>query len=96
MWDKAFATEEAIDIGPIVVCDSCNEDYTTSKAKGGFIFGSYAYCPECTPRMLENIKKYGEEEYIVAMAKPGQSFGDFIREYRSNHGGDVIKVTSCD
>lgn len=71
-----------IDIGRIVVCDSCNEDYTDSPRIGGFIFGSRAICPACTGDWMASIITNGEQRMIKAVAMEGQSFGDFVRSYR--------------
>lgn len=71
-----------VDIGDIVVCDICDEDFTDSQEQGGFIFGSNAYCPRCAKRSLPDIKKYGEESYIRATCPDGKPFADFVRKYR--------------
>ncbi len=76
---------EVMDIGEQVLCDICNEDYSHSEEKGGFLFGSKGYCPKCALSGLRTIKKYKEEEYIKAYAEEGESFKDFILRMR---GGD--------
>lgn len=93
MWEKTEATGERIYIGDIVVCDHCNEDYTESEESGGFIFGSYATCPKCADRFMATIKECGEQQYIVATCAAGQSFADFVREYRGDN--NYIQVTSA-
>jgi len=85
MWDETEATGERICIGNIVVCDFCNDDYTDSDKSGGFVFSSYGTCPKCAERMEAEISKCGESRYIVARCKEGQSFADFIREYRGDN-----------
>lgn len=82
IWDEAEDTGRPIEIGDLVVCDVCDEDFTNRPDVGGLIFGSYAYCPECTKRQRPVIKKYGEEHMIRAVARDGQSFADFVRDYR--------------
>ena len=91
-WDRAFETGERVPIGREVVCDICNKDYTESDEKGGFIFGTYAYCPKCAEDTLPRIKENGEEEYIRATCLSDQSFADFVRKYRGPNA--VIHVTS--
>ena len=68
-----------IDPGNVVLCDLCNEDYTSRDDVGGFVFQSKAVCPECAPKMLEDIKEYGEEHFIRGRCD-GRSFADWIRE----------------
>ena len=73
-------TVETLHPGNLVFCDSCGEDWTERKETGGFLFGSYAYCPECAPRNLARIKQYGEEWHIKARCPEGKSFADWVRE----------------
>jgi len=71
-----------LDPGNTVLCDFCNKDYTTSDESGGILFGSKATCPDCTPRILEGAKKYGEEHYINATCPAEMSFADWVRSLR--------------
>jgi hydrogenase maturation factor HypF (carbamoyltransferase family) len=71
-----------VDPGDTVLCDLCNEDYTNSDEKGGFLFSSKAVCPKCAPRFEEGAKIYNEEKYIVDRAKPEESFRDFVYRVR--------------
>jgi hypothetical protein len=71
-----------IDIGNKVICDYCDKDYTNSNETGGFLFGSYATCPECAPRIIENARKYGEENHIRAICPPELSFRDWVYTLR--------------
>lgn len=73
-----------------VVCDICNADYTGSNKQGGFIFGSYAYCPDCAVQGMDTIKAYGEEAFIRAYCPPEQSFADFVRAQRGANDEIVI------
>ena len=85
-WEKLFEQGEgSFDLGNMVVCDSCEQDYTKSKESGGMIFGSRAICPVCFPRWLENATRFHEENWIKARCKEGESFGDFVRRYRGPH-----------
>lgn len=77
-------------MGEIVVCDICDRDYTNQPETGGFIFGSYAYCPACADHGLRNIAKYREERFIKARAKPDERFCDFVLRWRG--GNNTISV----
>ena len=81
-WREAEETGEPVKVGDLVVCDVCDKDYTHSDAKGGFIFGSYGYCPTCAENRINEIRRYGEEHYIRAHCPPDMSFADFVRRYR--------------
>lgn len=81
-WDDAERTGEPQPLGDLVVCDVCDRDYTNSTEEGGFIFGSYAYCPTCAERHLPKIQGYNEEHMIRARCGDGVSFADFVRAYR--------------
>jgi hypothetical protein len=85
-----YITEE--DIGNKVVCDSCGDDWTDRVESGGFLFGSYAYCPECASRSLPNIKAYGEMGYIKEYCPSGVSYKDWVLSLRN--GNNTIKVTT--
>lgn len=84
--------EEIIEIGEHVICDSCNEDFINSNAEGGFQFGSNVYCPNCTPRMLQSIKRYDEEKYITGYCPEGVTFKDYVLGLRG--GDNTIKLIS--
>lgn len=90
-WDAAFAAAPIeIEIGRMVLCDSCNEDYTDSTRVGGFIFQSQAICPQCAGKWMASIIQYNEQAWIRAAALEGQSFADFVRDYRGPNNS--IKV----
>ena len=85
--ERAWAEAEAnpgkpVDIGRIVVCDGCDEDFTDSAVTGGMIFGSRAICPTCEPKWRKSATEYGEEHFVKATCQAGQSFADFVRAYR--------------
>lgn len=67
-----------VNIGDVVICDICNTDYTGTTVSGGFIFGSYAYCPLCEEKGLESIKKHRETHMIRAYCPDNMSFANFI------------------
>jgi hypothetical protein len=91
MKDKMVLDSE-LDVGNTVVCDLCNDDFTDSDEKGGYIFGSKAVCPHCAEKTLKSIKKYHEEKYITSKPKANQSFKDFI--LKSRHGDNKIRIYS--
>lgn len=91
LWEQADLTGLPIPVGDNVVCDICNEDFTTRTDPGGFVFGSYAYCPFCAREKLPAIRSYEEEHRIKEWAKPGEAFADFVRRYRGPDSS--IKVT---
>ena len=82
LWKEATETGEKVLLSNEVICDICNADLTGSDDSGGFVFGSYSYCPACAKDGLASIAKYGEERYIKARCPKGVSFADFIRDYR--------------
>jgi hypothetical protein len=71
-----------LDPGYTVICDVCGEDYTNSQDTGGFIFGSYAYCPKCAEGHIAQIEAFGEDHLIQARCPQGIPFADFVRECR--------------
>lgn len=83
LWDQAACNPgREIKLGSIVVCDICSTDYTDSTISGGFIFGSYAYCPDCAASALNEIQQDGEEHRIRSRCPENRSFADFVRNYR--------------
>lgn len=88
LWKWAESNPgKTIPLGRIVACDVCGEDYTENTETGGFIFGSYAYCPKCAVDGLQKIKGYGEEHLIKAKCPADKSFADFVRAYRGEDAG---------
>lgn len=82
------------DIGNLVLCDICDKDYTLDDAVGGFIFQSKGVCPDCVPRFLASVKKYGEEKFIRAKAQEGEPFREFIIRMRG--GNNKITISGPD
>ena len=80
------------DIGNTVLCDQCNKDFSNSDAKGGFIFGSHAVCPDCEEEFMKGVKQYHEESYIRAKCPKDMSFKEFILKDRN--GDNTIKIIS--
>lgn len=86
LWAAAAANPGTpIDIGPIVVCDWCDEDWTTRTESGGFIFQSKAVCPTCAPGLMSDLIKHGERHFVRATCPDGQAFADFVRAYRGDN-----------
>jgi len=67
-----------IDVGREVICDGCNSDFTNSLKSGGFVVGSYCYCPNCCEGMEKEYQKYGEAHLIRLRCPEGKSFSDWI------------------
>lgn len=67
-----------VDMENRVVCDYCNDDFTNSDECGGFLFGSYATCPKCAPRILKDATKYDELNRITKTCPDGMSFREFV------------------
>lgn len=80
------------DIGEIVICDLCGDDYTFSDAKGGILFGSKACCPNCTPKIERDARHYGELHFIANRAKPDETFKAFVLRMRG--GNNKVTVES--
>jgi hypothetical protein len=89
-WDEAERSGEVIEIGNIVVCDYCNEDYTLRDDNGGFLFQSSAVCPQCAPRIEASAKEYRETQFIRQRAESDESFRDFVLRIRN--GNNTIQV----
>jgi hypothetical protein len=75
-----------IDIGNMVLCDSCNDDYTNSETQGGILVGSYAICPECARDFHES------EDEPVIHCPAGVRFRDWVLGLRG--GRNTIEITS--
>lgn len=79
------------DIGQQVICDgSCGEDYTGKPDSGGILFGSYAMCPKCAPRVEATAAAHGETSRIKARCPEGMPFAAWVLSLR---GGDNRIVT---
>ncbi len=85
---------ETFDIGDIVQCDLCGEDFTTSDATGGFMFVSKGVCPTCAPGFEAEVKRCDEEQYIGERAYPGETFKAFILRMRD--GNNTVTITTGD
>jgi hypothetical protein len=75
-----FETVIVIDPGRQVICDICSGDWTDRPESGGILVLSKGVCPDCTPRMLESIKKYNEEWSIKGECPKDMSHADWIRD----------------
>lgn len=78
-------SRQVIDIGDMVVCDLCNEEYTGKPDPGGFLFQSKAVCPACAPKFERDVRKFQEEHLIRARCPEGQPFAAWVLSLR---GGD--------
>lgn len=91
-WKQAEKTGKPVDIGNIVVCDGCSEDYTDSDEVGGIYFCGKAYCPKCSGRVMDDAERFNETRYITGRAMPGESFRAFVLRLRG--GDNTIQVIS--
>lgn len=81
---------ESRDIGDMVLCDVCNKEYPASDGtSGGFLFGSYAYCPECAARHAKGIFECGEGR-ISEYCPKNMSYHDWVMGLRG--GDNTIRV----
>lgn len=87
-------TVETFDLGDIVLCDMCNADYSNSSKKGGITFGSKAVCPECTPRIENNAKKFNEEWMIKERCPQDKTFCQWVREDLRKGGNATMTITT--
>jgi len=78
-------------IGDVAICDTCGKDWTNNDQSGGFLFGSYAVCPDCAPKILENVDKYNERHAIKEFCPPNLSYWQWVLKLRG--GDNTIKVT---
>lgn len=83
-----------IDIGDSVCCDGCNKEWRGIETTGGFLFGSYAYCPDCVPRMMRIIREVNEEHLIREHCPEGMSYHAWVMRLRD--GNNTITVSTYD
>ena len=57
------------------------------ETSGGFLFGCYAYCPDCQDKGLKTIARDKEEWRIRGYCPQGKSFADWVRGRR---GPDAV------
>lgn len=88
------AKTEITEVGDQVNCDVCNADYTDRTDSGGFLFGSYAYCPECAKKYEARIGYFHETAMILEYCPPDMSFADWCRRLRYKMGLTQIKETT--
>ncbi len=81
---------EIIDVGNRVQCDVCCKDYTGSLESGGFLFGSYAYCPTCAVEHMPKIIGYNEQHLIKATCPQGMPFWKWVLKLRD--GDNTIRI----
>jgi hypothetical protein len=85
---------ETKDVGETVVCDVCSEDWTNRTESGGFLFGTYAYCPDCAKKRISGIINGGEARHIRAYCPKGMSFKDWVILLRG--GDNTIKTITVE
>jgi hypothetical protein len=85
-----YISQEISDFGNRVVCDICNKDWTGSPVSGGFLVGSYAYCPDCAPQGLADLKRYNEIRFITAYCPKDMSYADWCLKLRAGDNRVII------
>ena len=84
---------ETIDVGDRVSCDDCNKEWKAEDpGKGGVLFGSKAYCPDCAPNILNLAKQFGEEQYIRGRQPDELTFHAWVMQLRG--GDNTVTVRS--
>ena len=93
-WAEAKANPgKAVDIGRMVVCDFCNEDYTDSDATGGLLMGSKALCAKCVDRYSETLAQDADDGRVAfALPEIGETFSDFVRRMCTHN---TIRIEKC-
>jgi hypothetical protein len=87
-------TVEVFDVGDHVECDMCSTDFTGKPDPGGLLFGSYAVCPRCAPRIEADAKLDGEERFIKARCPEGMAFAAWVLSLRQ--GDNTIRFYTGD
>lgn len=86
-------SKQFIDFGDTVLCDWCGEDFTDGAAaqeKGGVLFGSKAVCPRCVPRLLPDVVKYNEQEFLGEKCPEDMTFKDWCLQLRG--GNNIMTI----
>ncbi|KAF0236114.1 MAG: hypothetical protein FD167_4549 [bacterium] len=84
-YDYLSQEQTTIDVGSLVVCDYCNEDYSFSDKKGGLLIDNEAVCPNC---VTDELKQQAE-----SVCPSGISFKDWVLELRG--GDNNVTVTAA-
>lgn len=89
-------TQEIIDNKDRVVCDVCSKEFTDADTEsGGFLFGSYAYCPQCAASRLPRIIGYNEESYIKAWCPSNLSYRRWVLDVL-RQGNNLTTITTIE
>ena len=62
--------KQVINLGDIVICDSCNKDYTDDPRSGGIQFQSKAICPECAPSWEQSARDMMKKDLFLQNVLP--------------------------
>lgn len=87
-------TTRTYDIGDSVCCDLCNQEWRGIATSGGYLFGSYAVCPDCAHDFLATIDESHERHLIRAWCPPTSSFHAWVMGLRG--GDNSIKIVPID
>ena len=82
---------DAVDIGERVFCDWCDAEWTNRKESGGFLLISKAICPDCAPKVMADLIRNGELQYVRADCPEGLSFRDWCLRLRG--GNNEVRIT---
>jgi hypothetical protein len=62
------------------------------KEPGGVLFGSNAACPDCSPNLIKDAMRYGEEAFIKGQQAKGETFHAACMRWRG--GNNTMTITS--
>lgn len=85
-YDYLSQEQTTIDVGNLVVCDYCNEDYSFSDKKGGVLINNEAVCPNC---VTDELKQKAE-----SVCPTSASFKDWVLQLRDGDNNITITVAS--
>lgn len=95
-FSKIFPDAVTIEVDPgdSVVCDICDEDFTSRTDSGGFLFLSRGVCPLCAADFEAKIED-GERQYIRARCPPGMAFSDWVRDVLRTNDNELAQRIKC-
>lgn len=85
-YDYLSQEQTTIDVGSLVVCDYCNEDYSFSDKKGGLLINNEAVCPNC---VTDELRQQAE-----SVCPSGISFKDWVLRLRGGDNNITITVAN--
>jgi len=79
-------------MGDSVCCDLCNKEWCGNPTSGGYLFGSYAVCPDCAHGFLATIDELHERRLIRAWCPATLSFHAWVMQLRGGDNRMVIEA----